>query len=691
MADLLIELVGEEIPARMQTMAAQHFATAVKTALDDLGVWTDAASIDGLCGPRHLAVYARGIAVSQPDRMIEKRGPRVDAPEAAIAGFVASAGVPREALIEEDTPKGRFFFARNHVTGADTKSLLGDVVTSILTEFPWPKSQRWGRGSFRWVRPLHRINILFDGDALAGSFDLGGGDALTFGTTSCGHYFESPGDISLEGVGSVDDFKQRLALAHVIIDQSDRRAAIIDGARSLAKSVDCTVNEAQLGGYIQDIAGLVESPTALLGQIEDRFMKLPPELLQATIATHQKYITLQDRSGNFSPYFIVVSNRQSNPKRDKVIMAGNQRVLRARLADAEFFWQQDQKQRLESYVAELQAVTFYEGLGDLHAKAVRLEKLATVLAPYIAGCDAQHAGRAGVLAKADLVTGMVGEFPELQGIIGGYYARHDGEADSVASAIATHYRPQGPTDDVPETPTAKAVALADKIDTLVGFFGIGAKPTGSKDPFALRRAALGVIRIILDAELSLPLATLLQKAAENYQFDAVDGDILPFIRDRLRVYLRDQNMRHDVVAAALADSSGDDLCRMADEARSLAGFLADGEGAGLMAGWRRVSSMLSAEEKKAKKSFPATTDPALFNDIEQRLHTALAAVPDSDVDFASKLTALGQLRLPIDAFFDGIVVNDDDPAIRLNRLGLLAVIREKMLMVADFSKIEGYK
>ena len=689
MADLLIELVGEEIPARMQTMAAQHFATAVKTALDDLGVWTDAASIDGLCGPRHLAVYARGIAVSQPDRMIEKRGPRVDAPEAAIAGFVASAGVPREALIEEDTPKGRFFFARNHVTGADTKSLLGDVVTSILTEFPWPKSQRWGRGSFRWVRPLHRINILFDGDALAGSFDLGGGDALTFGTTSCGHYFELPGDISLEGVGSVDDFKQRLALAHVIIDQSDRRAAIIDGARSLAKSVDCTVNEAQLGGYIQDIAGLVESPTALLGQIEDRFMKLPPELLQATIATHQKYITLQDRSGNFSPYFIVVSNRQSNPKRDQVIMAGNQRVLRARLADAEFFWQQDQKQRLESYVAELQAVTFYEGLGDLHAKALRLEKLATVLAPYIAGCDAQHAGRAGVLAKADLVTGMVGEFPELQGIIGGYYARHDGEADSVASAITTHYRPQGPTDDVPETPTAKAVALADKIDTLVGFFGIGAKPTGSKDPFALRRAALGVIRIILDAELSLPLATLLQKAAENYQFDAVDEDILPFIRDRLRVYLRDQNMRHDVVAAALADSSGDDLCRMADEARSLAGFLADGEGAGLMAGWRRVSSMLSAEEKKAKKSFPATTDPALFNDIEQRLHTALGAVPDSDVDFATKLTALGQLRLPIDTFFDGIVVNDDDPAIRLNRLGLLAVIRQKMLMVADFSKIEG--
>ena len=689
MADLLIELVSEEIPARMQNMAAQHFATAVRTALDDLGVWTNDAGIDGLCGPRHLAVYASGIAVAQPDRVIEKRGPRVDAPEAAIAGFVASAGVPREALIEEDTPKGRFFFARNHVTGADTQSLLGDIVTSILTEFPWPKSQRWGRGSFRWVRPLHRINILFDGQALAGSFDLGGGEKLAFGTTSCGHYFESPDDISLDGVGSLADFKQRLALAHVIIDQSDRHAAIIDGAKSLAASVGCTLDEAQLGGYIQDIAGLVESPTALLGQIEERFMRLPPELLQATIATHQKYITLQDQSGKFSPYFIVVSNRQSDPKRDQVIMAGNQRVLRARLADAEFFWQQDQKQRLDSYVASLQAVTFYEGLGDLRAKALRLEKLATMLAPYIDGCDAKHAGRAGYLAKADLVTGMVGEFPELQGIIGGYYARHDGEADSVATAIATHYRPQGPADDVPETPTAKAVALADKIDTLVGFFGIGAKPTGSKDPFALRRAALGVIRIILDGELSLPLATLLQKAAENYQFDAVDEDLLPFIRDRLRVYLRDQNMRHDVVAAALADASGDDVCRMADEARSLAGFLADGEGAGLMAGWRRVSSMLSAEEKKAKTAFSATTDPTLFNDIEQRLHKALIAVPDNGVDFSVQLTALGQLRLPIDAFFDGIVVNDDDPAIRLNRLGLLAAIREKMLMVADFSKIEG--
>jgi len=689
MADLLIELVSEEIPARMQSMAAGHFSKAVEQALAALGVWGDHANITGMCGPRHLAVYATGIASAQPDRTIEKRGPRVDAPEAAIAGFVASTGLTREDLTEEDTPKGRFFFARSHMAGGDTAALLGDVVKDVLAQFPWPKSQRWGRGSFRWVRPLHRINVLFDGQPLAGSFDLGGGGSLAFGSASTGHYFEAPDDISLLGISSLGAFKERLAKAHVLIDQADRANAIIAGAKSLAATVDCVIDEAQLGGYIQDIAGLVESPTALLGRIEDRFMQLPPELLQATIATHQKYITLQDKSGAFSPYFIVISNRQPDETRDKVIMAGNQRVLRARLADAEFFWQQDQKARLDSYVPALQAVTFYEGLGDLQAKAGRIDKLARALAEHVDGCDPDQAGRAGYLAKADLVTGLVGEFPELQGIIGGYYARHDGEADDVATAIATHYRPQGPGDDVPATAVAKAVALADKLDTLVGFFGIGAKPTGSKDPFALRRAALGVIRIILDGDLSVPLGALLQKAASNYGFDTVDGDILPFIRDRLRVYLRDQNMRHDFVAAALADADGDDIGLMSARATALAGFLAGGDGVGLMAGWRRVSSMLAAEEKKAKQVFAADADPALFNAIEQSLHDALKNVPDSDAEFDKQLMALGALRLPIDAFFDRIVVNDDDPAIRLNRLGLLAMIREKMLVVADFGKIEG--
>ena len=689
MADLLIELVGEEIPARMQTMAARHFASAVRSAFEGLGIWGNNAAIDGLCGPRHLAIYATGISVAQPDRVIEKRGPRVGAPEAAINGFAASTGLPREKLTEEDTPKGRFFFARSHVPGVNTKALLSAVVKDVLVQFPWPKSQRWGSTSFRWIRPLHRINILFDGQPLAGSLDLGGSHSIEFGVTTCGHYFEAPDDISLEGVGSIHEFKSLLAKAHVIVDQSERCAVIVDKAKALAKTVSCTVNETQLDTYIQDIAGLVELPVALLGKIESQFMQLPPELLQAVIATHQKYITLNDNSGVFSPYFIVISNRQSEPARDQAILTGNQRVLRARLADAEFFWKQDQKLRLDEYVQQLKSVTFYEGLGDLLAKAVRLEKLSRMLAPYIDGCDVTHTGRAGYLAKADLVTGMVCEFPELQGTVGGYYARRDGEPESIAIAIAAHYRPKGPTDDVPQTPMAKAVALADKIDTLVGFFAIGAKPTGSKDPYALRRAALGVIRIILEGELTLPLREVLAESTNEYGFEAVEDDIIPFIRDRLRVYLRDQNMRHDVVAAVLAGSDGDDLRRMAVEARSLGDFLEDGNGLGLMVVWRRVNNILAAEEKKAKHDFLAETNSVLFNDIERSLHSALEALPDRHASFAKRLAALGNLRVPIDKFFDGIVINDDNPAVRLNRLGLLAMIREKMLMVADFTKVEG--
>jgi glycyl-tRNA synthetase beta chain len=426
-----------------------------------------------------------------------------------------------------------------------------------------------------------------------------------------------------------------------------------------------------------------------MGQIEDRFMVLPPELLQATIATHQKYITLSDADGKFSSNFIVLSNRLGDAVRDKVIIAGNQRVLRARLADAEFFWQQDQARQLETYLPALGDVTFYEGLGSIHDKAIRMEKLASAIAPQMPSANLKAASRAARLAKADLVTGMVGEFPELQGIMGGYYAAASGEDKAVCDAITAHYRPQGPADDLPATPEAMVVALADKIDTLVGFFGIDAKPTGSKDPFALRRAALGVIRIIVDGQLAIPLGKILQVAASGYGFVEVDADLLPFIRDRLRGYLRDQKMRHDVVAAALADDDGDDICLMAARASALAGFLAAADGAGLMASWRRVSSILAAEEKKAKTAFAATSDPALFTETEKALFAPLSTMAENQDNIESQLAALGALRSPIDLFFEKIVVNDDDPAIRSNRLGLLAMIREKMLAVADFTKIEG--
>ena len=689
MADLLIEFVSEEIPARMQTGAGRDLARLIESALTTLGVWHYDSVATGLCAPRHLLAYATNIAASQPDRIIEKRGPRVDAPEVAIAGFLNSAGVSREELVEEDTPKGRFLFARSEIIGGDTAKLLVPIIVDILNHFPWLKSQRWGRGKFRWVRPLYRINILFDGRPLAGALDLGGGDALNFGAASCGHYFEAPDDIDLTGVTSLDDVKARLRAGYVMLDQDERHDAIISEAKKLAASQSCHLNVAQLGSYLADIAGLVEWPTPLMGQIEDRFMVLPPELLQATIATHQKYITLSDADGKFSSNFIVLSNRLGDGARDKVIIAGNQRVLRARLADAEFFWQQDQASQLESYLPALGDVSFYEGLGSIHDKANRMETLASAIAPHMPSANQKAASRAARLAKADLVTGMVGEFPELQGIMGGYYAAASGEDKAVCDAITAHYRPQGPADDLPATPEAMVVALADKIDTLVGFFGIDAKPTGSKDPFALRRAALGVIRIIVDGQLTIPLGKILQVGASGYGFAEVDADLLPFIRDRLRGYLRDQKMRHDVVAAALADDDGDDICLMATRASALAGFLAAADGTGLMAGWRRVSSILAAEEKKAKTAFAAISDPALFTETEKALFEPLSTMVVNQDNIELQLAALGALRSPIDLFFEKIVVNDDDSAIRLNRLGLLAMIREKMLAVADFTKIEG--
>jgi glycyl-tRNA synthetase beta chain len=689
MADLLLELVSEEIPARMQIGAGRNVARLVETMLTSLGVWNEASTITGLCASRHLLAYATDIAVSQPDLIVEKRGPRTDAPDAAVVGFLKSSGIDRSALIEKDTSKGRFFFTRSEVKGSQTSALLAPAIIELLNQFPWPKSQRWRRGKFRWVRPLHRINLLFDGKPITGALDLGGGQPIEFGAASCGHYFEAPDNVALSDVTSLDDVKTRLRDAFVMVDPAERRKAILDGAQALADTKLCKVNEAQIDGYLEDIAGLVEWPTPLIGQIEERFMTLPPELLQSTIATHQKYITLREVDGSFSKYFILVSNRLPDTVRDKVIVAGNQRVLRARLTDAEFFWKQDQARKLESYLPELSNVAFYKGLGTLHDKALRIETLATVIAPYLDGVNPEIAGRAARLAKADLVTGLVGEFPELQGIIGGYYAAASGEVTAVSSSITSHYRPQGPADDLPATPTAMVVALADKFDTLVGFFGIDAKPTGSKDPFALRRAALGVIRIIVDGKLNLPLVIVLQAAAKGYGFASVDPDLLPFIHDRLRGYLRDQKMRHDVVAAALANTDGDNIRLMAARATALAAFLTGPDGSGLVASWRRVNSILAAEEKKARRVFAASCDPALLNDIEQALFTPLSAIADNHSGVDAQLSALGALRSPIDVFFDKIVVNDDDPEIRLNRLGLLAMIREKMLAVADFTKIEG--
>ncbi|MGB2160096.1 MAG: glycine--tRNA ligase subunit beta, partial [Candidatus Puniceispirillaceae bacterium] len=438
MADLLIEIICEEIPARMQPRAMADLERMMLARLDDAGLSHGAAQ--GFVAPRHLALYVDDVAERQPDISEERRGPRADAPDKAIDGFLKSTGLTRDQLVEEDTPKGRFLFARIEKQGVDAAALLPAMLSGVLGEFPWPKSQRWGATRFRWVRPLHRVNLMFGGAPLAGELDLGGA-SLSFTAASRGHYFESPQDIDLAGITGAADYVARLRDGHVMVDRAERRQAIVDGATDLATGEGAVLRPNE--GLIDEICGLVEWPNPLFGAIEDRFMALPDEVLEASIRTHQKYLTTGSADGALKPGFVVISNRLPDPERDSVILAGNQRVLRARLADAEFFWNEDCQAALDAQLPRLADVTFYEGLGSVGDKVARLEKLAAAMAPSVAGCDVDVAVRAAHLAKADLVTGMVGEFPELQGIMGGYYARHDGAADAVAAAIAAHYRPQG--------------------------------------------------------------------------------------------------------------------------------------------------------------------------------------------------------------------------------------------------------
>ena len=692
MADLLIEIICEEIPARMQARAAADLERLITGKLGEAGLKHGAAR--HFVAPRHLALYVEGLAERQEDLSEERRGPRADAPEQAIAGFLKSTGLSREQLTEEDTPKGRFLFARIEKSGAATADLLPGMVTSVLADFPWPKSQRWGATRFRWVRPLHRVNVLLGGAPLAGELDLGGA-SLAFTAASRGHYFEHADDIDLAGVASADDYVERLRAGHVMVDRVERRATLLEGASALAEAAGTSLRANE--GLVDEVCGLVEWPSPLFGSIEDRFMALPGEVLEASIRAHQKYLVTEDADGALQPGFVIVGNRLADAERDAVILAGNQRVLRARLADAEFFWQEDMKTPLEEMLPRLSDIAFYEGLGSVHDKAMRLEALAAAIGGHVEGCDAATATRAARLAKADLVSGMVGEFPELQGIMGGHYIR--AAEPAVADAVAAHYRPQGPADSLPGSAEGCVVSLADKIDSLVGFFGVGAKPTGSKDPFALRRAALGIIRIIRERRIRMPLGTILSAAAKAHGFDAVDPDLLAFIRERLRVTLRDDGLAHDVVAAALGDDGAegdDDILALADRAAALSEFLSGDDGTGLLAGWRRAASILNAEESKAKQAFSPETDPRLFTeDAEIALHGALAALPEPAAGAQDRETllaamqSLGGLRGPIDGFFDRVVVNDDDAAVRQNRLGLLAMVRHSMQRVADFSKLEG--
>ena len=706
MAEFLLELFSEEIPARMQGRAAEQLRTLLlDMAKSKLGFEQEVRGehIRSFATPRRLVAVIEDLPTEQPDVREERRGPRVDAPEKAIEGFLRSVGLESvEQCEQRETKKGTFLFAIIERAGRPTTDVLAEEVPALIENFAWPKSMRWGDGALRWVRPLHSVLCLFDGAVVPGSVAFGsatGGDGavLAFGNRTRGHRWLSSGDFE---VTSFVDYRAKLADAKVMLDAADRRRAIVERGHALADAAGVVFDPDD--ALLNEVAGLVEWPVCLLGTIDEAFMDVPSEALITSMKSHQKYFPLNDKAGNLANQFIVVANTEA-PDGGEAIRAGNERVLRARLHDAKFFWDQDRKQSLESRVPQLDGIVFHAKLGSLGEKVRRLETLASAIAAYVLDADPSEARRAATLCKTDLVSGMVGEFADLQGVMGRYYARHDGEPDAVARAIGDHHAPAGPSDACPREPVSVALALADKIDSLAGFFAIDERPTGSKDPFALRRAALGVIRLIVENQLRLPLRKVLAHALDGYGPKVVAGDamsvvdaIMEFFADRLRVHMRDQGLRHDVVSAVFAVAGDDDLVRLMRRADALKTFLDTDDGANLLTGYRRASNIVGIEEKKDGARHDGAVDVAKLEQAEERgLNERLAAV-EGDIDhalsaedFEGAMTALATLRTPIDQFFDAVTVNSGDADLRMNRLRLLSRIRASLSAVGDFTKIEG--
>lgn len=690
MPELLIELFSEEIPARMQKRASDDLKRLVTDGLKAAGL--EFTSAEAFATPRRLALVVDGLPEKQPDVREERRGPRADAPEKAIAGFKGS--LPDGTEVEErETEKGTFLYAVVEKKGTDTVSVLGDLVSDTVRKLPWQKSMRWGEGELRYVRPLQSVLCLFNRNPVQGKIELGNGKDLTFGSQVAGHRFMSDGEIS---VTSFDGYKSGLLDAKVMLDASERRAKIETDLKALADAAHLVVRDDP--GLLDEVTGLVEWPVVHLGSIDDEFMEVPDEVLITSMRSHQKYFSLLNADGSLAPHFGVVANMEAEDG-GKGIVAGNERVLRARLADAKFFWDQDRKASLASKAPSLKGMVFHAKLGTLDEKVDRVQALAVEIAAYVKDADKDQVRSAARLAKADLVTDMVGEFPELQGVMGRYYARHDGESDAVAEAIADHYSPQGPNDRCPSAPVSVCVSLADKIDTLVGFWTIDEKPTGSRDPYALRRAALGVIRLIVENELRVPMLAVFAQSAALYgsTADAFDGpDLLGFFADRMKVHLREQGVRHDLISSIFALSGEDDLVRLLARVDALKDFVVSDDGANLLTAYKRAANILAIEEKKDDASYNAVADRGLFaEDEETRMAEALeqslarAETAIEAENFAAAMGALSELRGPVDTFFDVVTVNADDAALRVNRLKLLSEIRTTMNRVADFSQIEG--
>jgi glycyl-tRNA synthetase beta chain len=744
MPDLLLELFSEEIPARMQAKAADDLRRMVTDRLVAEGLVYEGAK--SFATPRRLTLTVHGIPIRQPDLKEERRGPRVGGPDAAIQGFLKATGLAsiEQAKIERDARKGDFYIALMERKGRATIDVLAEMLPVIIRTFPWPKSMRWGArsakaGSLAWVRPLHAITATFGLETEEPDVVKFSIDGISAGQTTFGHRFMAPDAIN---VRRFEDYEAKLLDAKVVLDPERRKDSIVTDARQLAFAQGFELVEDQ--ALLDEVAGLVEWPVVLMGSFDGEYLTIPGEVIRATIRNNQKcFVVSSAGTGKLANKFILAANIESSDG-GKAIIAGNERVIRARLADAKFFYETDLKTRLEARLPKFDAIVFHEKLGTQGERIARIERLAGEIAPLV-GADVEKSKRAARLAKADLLTEVVGEFPELQGLMGKYYALAQGEDPSVAAACEDHYKPQGPNDRVPTDPVSVAVALADKIDTLVGFWAIDEKPTGSKDPFALRRAALGVIRLVIENKLKFPLyeriifhslffaerrlsafegmvakkaqsldfvvpglaESLAQRAHQiawsdealqsaSEHFDALTRDLLAFFADRLKVQLREQGARHDLVDAVFALEGQDDLLMIVRRVEALGMFLDTDDGKNLLAGTKRASNILAIEEKRDQRTFDGEPNVDLYSLAEEKaladaidLVKVEASVAVMNEDFASAMSAMARLRPAVDAFFDKVKVNDDDPKIRENRLKLLNEIRRATRLVADFSRIEG--
>jgi glycyl-tRNA synthetase beta chain len=682
MPEFFIECFGEEIPSRFQARGAEDFARLLTDALAALSP----RNLRSFHGPRRIAVAAE-ISSCVPASSSQERGPRLSAPEQALAGFLRKHGAERAALRQE----GDFWVLEKSAPAVEAATLIAAVLPGLLRRFPWPKSMRWGGTSaFTWVRPLRRLLCLLDGAPVSFSLAIEGDDghALVAANLTEGHRFMAPGAVAVDSVGS---WQATLRARRVIADAGERARLIRDGLHGLAGAQGLVLVED--AGLLEEVAGLVEWPVPLLGRIDDAFMDLPPEVMQVSMRVNQRYFALRGADGNTAPFFAFAANMVAGDAGAAVI-AGNERVLRARFADARHFWDLDRRTRLEARVPALDAIVFQAELGTQGARVRRIVSLAGFIAAFV-GAEPMLAERAALLAKADLTTGMVGEFPELQGVMGGYYAAHDGEDARVCTAIRDHYAPRGLSDTVPREKVAIAVALADKLDQLAGFFAIGEKPTGSGDPYALRRAALGVVRILRENALRVPLKLCLMQAASAFEGDAASlaTNVLAFITERLRVQLRAEGARHDVLAAVFAAGADDDLLRALARTDAIAALLKTEDGANLLAAYKRAANILRIEDRK-DGPHDGTVDAArLASDAERALNDALTTAASAEdflarEEFMAAMGVLSALRAPLDAFFDTVTVNADDPALRRNRLSLLTRLRNCIDNVADFSQIE---